>query len=240
MGFEKPAFSIHKKYRRDWVSKSQLSQSTTSTEEIGFRKAGFLNPLQVQKRLGFEKPAFSIHYKYRRDWVSKSQLSQSTTSTEEIWFRKASFLNPLQVQKRLGFEKPAFSIHYKYRRDWVSKSKLPQSTTHKEEVGLQTFPQSKLILTYSYLVESFIKYRDIEIIQQDGRNVLFNYAFITFYLRLYGVGHMAKDDLNRQETCCYHYMGYSFQLAARDHTNRIAHPSHGALAGMGNCSVGSP
>ena len=39
-------------------------------------------------------------------------------------------------------------------------------------------------------------------------NVLFNYAFITFYLRFYGVGHMAKDDLNRQETCCYHYMGY--------------------------------
>ena len=40
---------------------------------------------------------------------------------------------------------------------------------------------------------------------KDG-NVLFNDALNTFYLLLYGIGHMDKD----------HSLGYSFQLAARD------------------------
>ena len=39
-------------------------------------------------------------------------------------------------------------------------------------------------------------------------NVLFNDALNTFYLRLYGVGHMVK------ESRCRH-IGYSFRLAAR-------------------------
>ena len=38
-----------------------------------------------------------------------------------------------------------------------------------------------------------------------------------FILRLFGVGHRVKDhsDSEREETCCRHYMGYSFWLAAR-------------------------
>ena len=44
-------------------------------------------------------------------------------------------------------------------------------------------------------------------------NVLFNDAHNTFYLQLYGVGHIVKDHSDREETCCSH-MG-SFQLATR-------------------------
>ena len=40
-----------------------------------------------------------------------------------------------------------------------------------------------------------------------------NDALNTFYLRLYGVGHMAKDHSNNEES--RRHMGYSFQLAAR-------------------------
>ena len=78
---------------------------------------------------------------------------------------------------------------------------------------------------------------------------LFNDAFNTFYLRLYGVGHMVKDHSARKETRCRQYMGYSFQLAARDHvyapSNRQDSTYHGcyytnrrALAGTRNSSVG--
>ena len=45
-------------------------------------------------------------------------------------------------------------------------------------------------------------------------NVLFNDALNTFYLRLYGVGHMVEDHSVREETRCRH-MGYSFRLTAR-------------------------
>ena len=47
------------------------------------------------------------------------------------------------------------------------------------------------------------------------RNVLFNDTLNTFYSRLYGVGHMVKDHSATEETCCCHYTGYSFLLAAR-------------------------
>ena len=43
----------------------------------------------------------------------------------------------------------------------------------------------------------------------DG-NVLFNDALNTFYLRLYGIGHVAREVI-----CCCHYLGYYFRLAAR-------------------------
>ena len=47
-------------------------------------------------------------------------------------------------------------------------------------------------------------------------NVLFNDALNTFYLKLYGVGHMVKDhsDSAREETRCPN-TGYSFRLSAR-------------------------
>ena len=42
-----------------------------------------------------------------------------------------------------------------------------------------------------------------------GRKCLFNDALGTFYLWLYGIRHMEKDQIAREETCCHH-MGYSF------------------------------
>ena len=76
-------------------------------------------------------------------------------------------------------------------------------------------------------------------------NVLFNDALNTFYLRLYGVIHIA-----REETRCCH-MGYSFRLAARvllyssshrqDNTyHGLCYTSRGALAGTRNSSMGPP
>ena len=74
------------------------------------------------------------------------------------------------------------------------------------------------------------------------RNVLFNDALNTFYLRLYGVRHMVKDILIvRKETRCRH-IGYSYRLTARvllyapshrqDNTyHGLCYTSRGALAG---------
>ena len=83
-------------------------------------------------------------------------------------------------------------------------------------------------------------------------NVLFNNALNTFYLRLYGVGHMVKDhsDSESEETRCHH-IGYSFRLAARvllyvsSHRQNNTHhglcyTSRGALAGTRNSSMGPP
>ena len=79
-------------------------------------------------------------------------------------------------------------------------------------------------------------------------NVLFNGALNTFYLRLYGVGHMVKDhsDSERGETLCRH-MGYSFRLTARvllyaqDCTyHGLCYTSRGTLAGTRNSSMGPP
>ena len=76
--------------------------------------------------------------------------------------------------------------------------------------------------------------------------ILFNDAFNTFYLRLYGVGHMVKDhsDTEREETrCC---PSYFFRVPARDHLyatskDRIAHTmAFVTLVGTRNSSVGPP
>ena len=83
-------------------------------------------------------------------------------------------------------------------------------------------------------------------------NISFNDALNTFYLWLYGVGHMVKDhsDSERQETRCRH-MGYSFRKAARvllyapSHRQEstyhsLCYSSRGALAGTRNSSMGPP
>ena len=44
-------------------------------------------------------------------------------------------------------------------------------------------------------------------VQKEG-NVLFHDALNTFYLRLYGFGHMAYDHSDKTHSC--HYMGYTF------------------------------
>ena len=56
--------------------------------------------------------------------------------------------------------------------------------------------------------------KDHSDIQRKEGNVLFNDALNTFYLLLYGVGHLVKD----------HYMGYSFRLRYMHHsTEGLAH-----------------
>ena len=83
------------------------------------------------------------------------------------------------------------------------------------------------------------------------RNVLFNDALNTFYLRLYGVRHMVKDHSDSEkETRCRH-IGYSYRLTARvllyapshrqDNTyHGLCYTSRGALAGTRNSSMGPP
>ena len=78
-------------------------------------------------------------------------------------------------------------------------------------------------------------------------NVLFKDALNTFYLRLYGIRHMVKDHpATKEETCC-HYIGYTFQLAARvllyasyhrqDNTyHSLCYTSCGALVGTKMCA----
>ena len=61
-----------------------------------------------------------------------------------------------------------------------------------------------------------------------------------FYLQLYGIGNMVKDNSAREEAYFHHYMEYSFQSAARellyvlsrhnDTYHGICYTSHTALA----------
>ena len=71
--------------------------------------------------------------------------------------------------------------------------------------------------------------------RKEGRkegNVLFNDALNTFYLRLYGVGHMVKDHSDmREETYCCH-MGYSFRLTARVLLYALSHRQESTYHGL--------
>ena len=77
-----------------------------------------------------------------------------------------------------------------------------------------------------------------------------------FYLTTHSThfiyGYMVSNiHIEREETCCGHYMGYSFRLAARDllyapsHSqdstyHNLCYTSCGALAGTRNSSMGPP
>ena len=45
---------------------------------------------------------------------------------------------------------------------------------------------------------------------------MFYLTMYTFYLWLYGIGHIVKDTPARQEILYHHFMGYSFRLTAKD------------------------
>ena len=86
------------------------------------------------------------------------------------------------------------------------------------------------------------------IIGRKEGNVLVNDALNTFYLRLYGVGHMVKDHSDSKRG---NLLPHSFQLAVRailyapshrqDTTyHSLWYTSRGALAGMRNISMGEP
>ena len=81
--------------------------------------------------------------------------------------------------------------------------------------------------------------------------VLFNYALNTFYLRLYGVGHIVKDQSDRREETRCRHISYSFRLTARvllyapSHRQDSTYHSHcytsrGELAGARNSSMCPP
>ena len=83
------------------------------------------------------------------------------------------------------------------------------------------------------------------------RNVLFNDALNTFYLRLYGVRHMVKDDSDSEKGNPLPPLGYSYRLTAsvllyapsyrQDNTyHSLCYTSHGALAETRNSSMGPP
>ena len=75
--------------------------------------------------------------------------------------------------------------------------------------------------------------------------VLFDNTLNTFYECLYGIGHIVKDHIAREELYCHHY---SFLVATRgllyapfhrqDSTDHgLCCTSHGALAGANNISM---
>ena len=83
---------------------------------------------------------------------------------------------------------------------------------------------------------------------KEGRNILFNNALNTFYLRLYGVRHMVNDHSDNERG---NLMSDSFRLTARvllyapshrqDNTyHSLCCTSRGALAGTRNSSMGPP
>ena len=78
------------------------------------------------------------------------------------------------------------------------------------------------------------------------RNVLFNDALNTFYLRLYGVRHMVKDhsDTEKGNPLSPHRLTARVLLYApphiQDNTYGLCYTSRGALAGTRNSSMGPP
>ena len=73
-------------------------------------------------------------------------------------------------------------------------------------------------------------------------NVVFNNAFDTFYLRLYGVRHMVKDHYDSERGNSLPALhGLLFPISRQDSTyHGLCYTSHGALAGTRNSSMGPP
>ena len=82
-------------------------------------------------------------------------------------------------------------------------------------------------------------------------NVLFNDTLNTFYLRLYGVGHMVKDHSDSERGNPLPPHGLLFPINSKgslyapshrqDNTyHSLCYTSHGALAGTRNSSMGPP
>ena len=98
------------------------------------------------------------------------------------------------------------------------------------------------------LLKKGISDANITIVGKKEGNILFNDTLNTFYLRLYGVGHMVKENSDRREETCCRHMGYSFRLTARvllyapsrrqDSTyHGLCYTSRGALAGTKNSPI---
>ena len=74
-------------------------------------------------------------------------------------------------------------------------------------LDLTNFKPVRCVLVRCHLSVSEIS--TLSALFKEGRTLLFNDALNIFYLQLYGIKHIA-----REETRCHH-MGYSFQLAGR-------------------------
>ena len=78
------------------------------------------------------------------------------------------------------------------------------------------------------------------------RNVLFNDALNSFYLRLYGFRHMVKDDSDSEKGTRCRHIGYSSinskgSFISQDNTyHGLCYTSRGALTGTRNRSMGPP
>ena len=80
------------------------------------------------------------------------------------------------------------------------------------------------------------------------RNVLFNNALNTFYLRLYGVRHMVKDHSDNEKgnplpphrLLLLHHLLYAPSHRQDNTYQGLCYTSCGALAGTRNSSMGPP
>ena len=73
------------------------------------------------------------------------------------------------------------------------------------------------------------------------RNVLFNDAYNTIYLQLYGVRHMVKDHSDSEEGNPLPPHRLLLSINSKDSTyHSLCYTSRGALAGTRNSSMGPP
>ena len=84
-------------------------------------------------------------------------------------------------------------------------------------------------------------------IMNEGRTFLFNDALNTFYLRLYGVGHMVKDHSDSERGKPLPPHGLLFPITSKGSFymhhptyHGLCYTSRGALAGKRNSSMGPP
>ena len=101
------------------------------------------------------------------------------------------------------------------------------------------------IILYLYAAR-FTLWPKEKIKRERERNVLFNYALNTFYLRLYGIRHMVKDHSDSEKGNLPHRLLLSINskgsfictIHRQDNTyHSLCYTSHGALAGTRNSSI---
>ena len=139
-----------------------------------------------------------------------------------------------------------------YEKEEIDATLEPKVFHHKYS-GMPRLALSVCLLeceSYGYHLHRARHVRDCRSVglqRERERNVLFNDALNTFYLRLYGVRTIL---IVRKETRCRH-IGYSYRLTARvllyapshrqDSTyHGVCYTSRGALAGTRNSSMGPP
>ena len=132
-------------------------------------------------------------------------------------------------------------LHSETCTGWSSTNKQTRtghvitSLTWKESKGQNNLlfsPYRKEIVIFNDALNTFnfmvIWYQGpLRLWNKKGRkegNVLFNNTLNTFYLWLYGVGHMVNDRSDSKSgTRCHHYMGYTFLISSKHTQCNIPH-----------------